>query len=87
MLSFGQNSLLFLVFGLTLVVVMYKVWVLSYYKYSFICTVHESGHQVTIFRIFPLSSCTHSTVMLGLSETFKVLPIWNNLQQCCHIFV
>jgi hypothetical protein len=69
----------------TLVIVMYKVWLLIYCIYSFICADLESGHQVTIFRMFPLNSCPHSIVMLGLSETFMVLPIWNNLQQCCRI--
>jgi len=35
MLLFRENPLLFFVFGLTLIIVMYKVWLLSFCKYSF----------------------------------------------------
>jgi len=43
MLLFRENPLLFFVFGLTLIIVMYKVWLLSFCKYSFRHTASWKG--------------------------------------------
>jgi hypothetical protein len=73
--AFRENPLLFPVFGLTFVIVVHIVWLLSYCKYSFIHTASWKGHQITfIFSIVPLSSCTLSKVMLVLLETFMESP-------------